>query len=163
VTVNRHQPHVQIVPEDGANRQIAKGFESHQSVRESKLQVLPEARGWGRVLGDFESIHTNELRRFPSRYLILIIDFDNDSGRLALFQSRTPPDLQDRVFVLGTWSEPERLKKDLGSFETMGRLLAEDCLRHTDTTWAHPPLEHNKGELARLREQVRPFLFEEEN
>ena len=51
--------------------------------------------------------------------------------------------------------------KDLSLTATCSSFVAS-C-ETTDTTRSHPHLEHNKGELARLREQVRPFLFEEEN
>jgi len=47
----------------------------------------------------------------------------------------------------------------LGSYETIGRALAEDCREGTDTTWEHGLLRHNSGEIGRLRERVRPILF----
>jgi len=37
--------------------------------------------------------------------------------------------------------------------------MAKDCREDTDTTWGHPLLRHNTGELDRLREHVRPILF----
>jgi hypothetical protein len=63
------------------------------------------------------------------------------------------------VFILGTLTEPEALKRDLGSYETIGLALAQDCRDETDTTWGHDLLRHNAGELERLRETVRPILF----
>ncbi|MSV32542.1 MAG: hypothetical protein EXQ57_08490 [Bryobacterales bacterium] len=157
---NRHRPHLHILPEDDANRQIAKGFASHVSVKDVKMQVLPEAHGWGRVLDEFDATHSRELKKYPNRFLVLLIDFDEDGARRQLVQSRIPADLLERVFVIGVWSEPERLKSQLGSYETIGNALAEDCFRDTNTTWSHSLLEHNTAELVRLREQVRPFLFE---
>ena len=156
---NRHQSHLHILPEDDANRQIAKGFESHGSVRDVKMQVLPEARGWGRVLDEFDATHSNALKKYPNRFLVLLIDFDEDGKRRQLILSKIPADFRERVFVLGVWSEPERLKRQLGSYETIGAALAEDCFRNTTTTWSHPLLQHNTDELVRLREQVHPFLF----
>ena len=88
------------------------------------------------------------------------IDFDEDAKRRQSVQAKIPADLQERVFVIGVWSEPERLKTQIGSYERIGAALAEDCFRDTNTTWSHPLLEHNTAELVRLREQVRPFLFE---
>ncbi len=41
MSVNRHLPHVFVLPEDGANRQLAKGF--HLEVdwtRQRQMQVL---------------------------------------------------------------------------------------------------------------------------
>jgi hypothetical protein len=67
--------------------------------------------------------------------------------------------LANRVFVLGTLTEPEDLKSDLGTYETIGRNMARDCREGTDTTWAHALLQHNLGELNRLRPDIVPILF----
>jgi hypothetical protein len=67
--------------------------------------------------------------------------------------------LRDRVFILGARSEPEALKPDLGSYETIGRALAKDCHEGTDATWGHDLLLHNAIEIDRLRQHVRPILF----
>ena len=127
MSVNRHKMHLHILPEDDANRQIAKAFQAHHAVNFTKTQVLPEARGWNRVVDDFEAVHCSELKRYPNRYLILLIDFDGDSARRQLVQSKIPEDIQGRVFVIGVWIAPESLKRDLGSYETIGTALAEDC------------------------------------
>jgi hypothetical protein len=66
--------------------------------------------------------------------------------------------LKDRVFVLGVWSEPEALKANLGSYETIGMAMAEDCREETDTIWGHDLLRHNASELDRLREHVPDFV-----
>ena len=68
-------------------------------------------------------------------------------------------DLSDRVFILGTLTEPEALKGALGSYEKIGRDLATDCREETDKTWGHKLLRHNTGELDRLRPHARLILF----
>lgn len=158
--VNRYAPHLLVLPEDEANAQIARGFQLHASVNARKLQILNEAGGWLRVLEQFESDHAAELKRLSNRFLILLFDFDKDTNRRPKVEAQIPADLKDRVFLLGAWSEPERLKRDLGSFEAIGEALAEDCFHSTSSFWSHELLEHNKGELVGLRDQVRPFLFE---
>jgi len=70
-----------------------------------------------------------------------------------------PDHLKERVFILGAWSEPEELRQDLGSYETIGLAMARDCRDNTEVTWAHPLLCHNAGELERMRKLVRPILF----
>jgi hypothetical protein len=55
-------------------------------------------------------------------------------------------------------TEPEELKATLGSYETIGMALAQDCREGTDT-WGHALLKHNTAEIERLREHVRPILF----
>ncbi|MBI2687804.1 MAG: hypothetical protein HYX27_15950 [Acidobacteria bacterium] len=159
MSVNRHQDHLQILPEDDANRQIARGFALHQGVGSRRYQVLPEAGGWRHVLEAFEKTHQLELRRLPCRHLVLLIDFDGDTERREYVNGRIPADLRDRVFVLGVWSEPERLKVELGRYEDIGALLAKECHNEGNGTWSHPLLQHNAGELARLRDRARPFLF----
>jgi hypothetical protein len=37
--------------------------------------------------------------------------------------------------------------------------MAQDCRDETGTIWGHELLRHNAGELARLRDHVRPILF----
>lgn len=71
-----------------------------------------------------------------------------------------PGNLTERVFILGAWSDPEALKRaNLGSYEAIGLAMVRDCREDTETTWGHLLLRHNEGELARLREHVRPILF----
>lgn len=93
--------------------------------------------------------------------MVLLIDFDNRwQERLARAKDDIPDSLQDRVFILGTLSEPEDLRKaKLGSYETIGLALATECREGADTVWNHPLLQHNAGEFERLRGAVCPILF----
>jgi hypothetical protein len=159
MSVNRQVPHVLVLPEDDANRQIANGFLLDQSLATRRIQVLEEAGGWQEVLVRFEQDHIFEMDRNSKRFMILLIDFDRRNDRLEKAQNVIPDRLRDRVFILGAWSEPEDLRQDLGSYETVGLKLAKDCRDITDVTWAHDLLSHNAGELDRLRQHVRSFLF----
>jgi len=159
---NRFQPHVLVLPEDDANSQLANGFllDLDQSAL-SRIQVLPEAGGWGAVLDTFESDHIAGMDRFSERYLILLIDFDGKEGRMSDAKQRIPERLSHRVFILGAWTEPEALKRaGLGSYETIGKATAKDCREETDTTWGHDLLRHNASEINRMRQHVRPILFQ---
>jgi hypothetical protein len=160
VSTNNHRPHVLVLAEDDANRQLANGFKLYldQSVH-TRIQVRPEAGGWIKVLERFESDYVPGMNRYPGRFLVLLIDFDGNAGRLNDATNRIPEQLRNRVFILGTLREPEDLKRDLGSYETIGSALAQDCREESDTIWSHPLLQHNSGELARLRHHVRPILF----
>jgi hypothetical protein len=158
--VNRYQPHVLVLPEDDANRQLANGFVLDQYLYTSKIQVLDEVGGWNEVLTRFSSDHKAEMERYAGRYMILLIDFDGREERLEYAKTRIPGHLTERVFILGALSDPEALKRaNLGSYETIGLALARDCRESTDATWSHDLLRHNAGELTRLREHVRPILF----
>ena len=162
MSVNKYDDHLLILPEDEANEKIANGFVLHGDVVDSHVRVLPKAGGWETVVERFEKDHIQTLRKFPKRRIVLLLDFDEKQERREYVETKIPGDLHSRVFLLGVWSQPERLKAALGAkpLEAIRALIAEDCFRGTSTTWAHPLIEHNKGELVGLRDQVRPFLFE---
>ena len=161
MSVNDSLPHVLVLPEDRANLQLATGF--HLQVpwhRQRQMQVLRVAGGRNEVLGVFKSEHEVEMRRCRHRLMVLLIDFDGDTGRLTIAKRKIPADLTDRVFILGAWTEPEALRQaKLGSYETIGSAMAKDCREETDSIWGHELLRHNASELDRLRMHVRPILF----
>jgi len=99
------------------------------------------------------------MEKYLHRFMILLVDLDGKLDRLAYVKSRIPETLKDRVFVLGAFSEPGKLKADLGSYEEIGMKLADDCRNGTQMAWAHSLLQHNEAELARLRSSVCGFLF----
>ncbi|OLE71682.1 MAG: hypothetical protein AUI36_02365 [Cyanobacteria bacterium 13_1_40CM_2_61_4] len=161
MSVNKYQPHVLVLPEDDANRQLATGFHLQVvSARQRQMQVLPVAGGWNEVLNLFESEHAMEMDRCPHRFMVLLIDSDGIEDRLENARVRIPMHLTDRVFILGALSDPEDLRQSTSSsYETIGKAMAEDCREGTDTIWAHDLLRHNALEIDRLRQHVRPILF----
>lgn len=161
MSVNKELPHVFVLPEDDANVRMANGF--HLRVdwnRQRQMQVLKVAGGWNEVLNLFESVHVKEMDRWHHRFMVLLIDFDGHEDRLQNARARIPARLAGRVFILGVLTEPEALKPVLGSYEEIGSDMATDCRAGTNTTWGRDLLRHNASELDRLREQVRPILFQ---
>lgn len=157
MSVNKYLPHVFVLPEDDANRQLANGFDLDIQTRQ--FRVLPEAGGWLRVRDNFISNHVVDMMSNPKRHMVLLVDFDEDADRARNLTAEVPELLHDRVFVLGSYNEPEDLRRaGLGSYEEIGRAMATDCRRGTRTIWAHPHLRHNDGELVRLSSVCR-FLF----
>lgn len=150
MSVNRHLPHVFVLPEDDANRQMANGF--LLAVSSTQIQVLREAGGWASVRDQFESDHIAGMRKFGSRLMVLLVDFDGDPSRHHKIHAAVPDDLTDRVFVLGVETEPEDLKRELGSYESIGRAMGEKCQGGAASIWEHSLLKHNQRELARLNE-----------
>ena len=53
MSVNKYMPHVLVLPEDDANRQLANGFQLDESLATRKMQILEEAGGWQEVLHCF--------------------------------------------------------------------------------------------------------------
>jgi hypothetical protein len=160
VSVNKHLPHVLVLPEDDANRQLANGFlKQIHPTRQRRIQVLPIAGGWTAVLERFLADHVVGMESNAQRFVVLLIDLDCKQERLQDVKGKIPEHLTERVFVLGTLSEPEDLKVDLGPYEVIGSSMAQDCREDTDKVWGHDLLRHNASELARLRQHVRPILF----
>jgi hypothetical protein len=160
VTLNRFRPHLFVLPEDDANRQIANGFCQHLSLRQRVIQVLEPAGGWTKVLQQFSDQHIPELSRYAEERLILPIDFDEKTTRLALFQQDIPESLQERVFVIGSLSDPEDLRRQLEmSFEQIGETLANHCAENNPELWNHDLLTHNNAEIERMTGSIKPFLF----
>jgi hypothetical protein len=160
MSINKHRPHILVLPEDDANRQIANGFLLNLNLNSRAIQVLPEARGWENVVDKFTKDYATIMRQYPHRMMALLIDFDDDEDRLSYVQSQIPEDLIDRVFVMGVLSEPESLRRDIRKdFEGIGEALAKDCSENTNQLWGHNLLKHNKSELDRMILSVKPFLF----
>lgn len=111
-----------MLPEDDANRQVANGFVLVFPTRQ--IQILPEAGGWAQVRDRFTTEHIAGMERYPHRLMVLLVDFDGNANRLQDIQTGIPGNLRQRVFVLGTLTEPEDLTRvGLGSYETIGRGL----------------------------------------
>jgi hypothetical protein len=160
MSVNRYRPHVLVLPEDDANRQIANGFILHPNLNARAIQVLPPSGGWKKVLEEFAKVHVPEMQNVRDRRMVLLMDFDRDEERLVYIQNPIPEALKNRVFVLGVLPEPERLKSDTQmTFEEIGEALANDCSENTNELWGYELLDRNRGELNRLIVSVKPFLF----
>ncbi len=165
MSANKYKSHILVAPEDDANRQIANGFILGPNLKVRAIQVLSVAGGKEKVLDVLKSEHAPEMRKYPKRRLLLHIDFDDryqaTFGRVK--QAIAEAGLDGRIFVLGTLSEPERLKTAVGmkSYEAIGQTLAQECVDNTRGLWSHDLLKHNEPELVRMIELVKPFLFEQ--
>jgi hypothetical protein len=159
---NKFLPHLFVLPEDDANRQIANGFFLALAEGRSQRQfyILEEAGGWNEAVERFCNVYAAEMDKVPARLMVLVIDLDHHLDRIQQVKNRIPEHLRDRVFVLGALDEPESLREDLGSYEKIGLAIARDCSEGTDSVWTHRHLRHNASEVARLRDQIRVFLFQ---
>src|SRR4030042_459386 len=127
MSVNKYPPHVLVLPEDDANRQLARGFLLDESLKGRAIQVLPSPGGWPKVRDEFAGTHLAEMERNVRRHMVLLVDFDENANRREDMNAVIPPTLADRVFVVGVWSEPQDLRKaGLGSLEDVGRQLAKE-------------------------------------
>ncbi|HRI67140.1 MAG TPA: hypothetical protein PK156_23010 [Polyangium sp.] len=156
MSVNREKPHFLILPEDNADERIANGFFLVDEFAKSNCQILPAKKGWSSIRDSFPSDHNSRLKKYPMAIMILLVDFDNheEESRINEVKELVDPAVADRVFVLGAKSEPEELKKALGSYEKIGKALAKDCLEGTANTWSHELLAHNQAEIARMQPHI---------
>ena len=166
---NKYTPHLQVLPEDDANRQFVNGMALNRKLRLRQLQMLPPAGGWLEVLNRLSDPATvQDLVNFGKRHLLLLIDFDQDhQKRWQIYQGKIalrPPGVADRVYLLGCLDEPETFKATCSprrSLEKLGGELSDDCAPLPATNlWQHAHLQHNAAELARLVAQVKPFLYQ---
>ena len=159
--IDRLKPHLLVLPEDDAWRQIVNGFLQEASVNQNSLQVLDLARGWSKAFDSITDFYAVRMRKYPECRIVLLIDFDHDTGRLEKNKNKIPADLSDRVFVIGVLSkEPKDLCKETGmNLEKVGEELAKNCTDNIPGLWDHELLRHNKPELERIILSVKSFLF----
>lgn len=67
MSTNNYKPHLHVLPEDDANRQIANGFLLNPHLNERAIQILPIVGGWKKVLDVFKSVHARELKKYLER------------------------------------------------------------------------------------------------
>lgn len=164
---NKYLDHLQVLPEDDANRQLLNGAQQNLALDSRRIDVLAPAGGWSFVLDSLTQrsvIHG--LESHPRRHLLLLIDFDSQvAARTQLYHRRKltlPAGVADRIYLLGSLETPERLKAacQRQRLERLGLELAEDCEPAAAANlWQHDHLKHNAMELARLVAKVRPFLY----
>jgi hypothetical protein len=161
MSLNKYKPHIYVLPEDDANRQIAIGFLLDPNLDGRAIQILPPLGGWTQVVDTFTNVHAVEMQRYEYRRIVLLIDFDGQyERRFREVRSKIPQELVERVYVLGALSDPEALKNSIKrSFEEIGKDLSQDCVDNTRKVWGHDLLRHNEAELERMISSVKPFLF----
>lgn len=161
MSLNRYKPHILIWYEDDAYRQIVNGFIKNPALNYRAINVPHEPfGGWRNVADELDNLDIYKMSRYTQRHLLLLVDYDNNVGRLNYIQNKIPENLSDRIFILGVLSESEELKRNIRKdFEKIGMALAQDCADNTRSMWAHDLLKHNESELDRMVSLVRPFLF----
>ena len=155
---NKYKPHLFILPEDDANREFANGFLLADRVLQRNIQILKPAGGWLKAVN---SINECGLSQYLERRLLLLIDFDGDAAnRLTQIKAGLNQNIADRVYVVGTASEPEQLRKGIGkSLEEIGLEAAKQCAEEKDDFWKHELLRNNAAELSRLSQHVRGIVI----
>ncbi len=162
--INKELPHLLILPEDDAYRDLANGFVNYDAVADNRIHIAKPAGGWLKLLDVFSQEYESSVRDNRSRHVLLLLDLDGRCGRYSeKVLPKIPEEIRDRVFILSCNDEAENFKKELGGgkFEDFGEKLSKSCREnaYTKSDWLCPQLCHNKNELHRLATAVRSFLF----
>jgi hypothetical protein len=160
MSVNKHRPHVYVLPEDDANRQIANGFLLCCTVNLKAIQVLPIAGGWRKVIDRFQKELLQTMISNSHCHVVLVIDFDGKADRLQAVTETVPLIVRDRVFVIGLLTQPEDVfSAGLPIKEKLGEALANECFQSCHELWNHKLLAHNTNEVKRMSDKLRNILF----
>lgn len=158
--VNKYRPFVCIIPEGDANVKLINGFLQHGSANLLSIEVRTPAGGWKRVLEVFLEEYLPKFVESPNIHVVMIIDFDEADTRRTLFEHSIPSAIRSRVFLIGSWDEPESLKRMFRkSLEEIGNQLSHACLADDLNVWEHPHLIHNLDELKRMMPVIKPIVF----
>jgi hypothetical protein len=164
MSVNKYLPHVWVIPEDDADRQLAEGFLLFDAVAVRTVGIRAPAGGWLKVLDVFETEYISLLRRWKDSHVVMLLDFDGHPERREILEARIPEELKPRVFTIGSGENPEVLRQAFQTtLERIGTLLAEECYSENYNRWTHPLLLHNDVDLQRLRLTVRKFVFQRQD
>ena len=160
MSLNRYSPHLIILTEDDANRQIVNGFLQDTRIMHRRVQAMPPAGGWLKVQDQFREDYKQAMYSLQHRHMLLVFDCDGDTSRIETLLQAVPNDLRERVFVLGTFRTPEALAGKMNmTREEIGGRLASECAEGKNEQWSNEHLRHNQAELERLNKKVVPFLI----
>lgn len=162
MAVNKHIPHLYVIPEDDANRQMAVGFEKDYRVRGNAFQVVAPAGGWRKAIDKLKTQYFELLELNVKSHVLVLIDCEGDADRISNAMAEVPIQIKDRVFIIGTLSEPEVLKASLKTpIEKIGEMVVEDCFDSTHKIWMHDQLKHNAPEVSRLKTTLFKIVFQD--
>ena len=158
--MNKYADHLLIIPEDDASSDLARGFQMAVPRGLNAMKVERAAGGWSSARVALSNL-VPSIKSLPKRHVLVLVDFDGNVTRRETVLSVVPDELRSRVYLIGPWTEPERLQTALGhrSRESIGKALASECSNVQQGLWEHELLRHNAQELVRLRGQVLPFLI----
>ncbi len=157
--LNKHKPGLYVIPEDDADRQIANGFLEDFRVQNA-FQVMPPAQGREKVLSQIIEVYVPILQKYKQLKVIGVLDFDGRKDRYEQKLQEIPNGVRERVFLLGTLNNPEKLKASAGlHFESLGEKLAQECCDANFELWNNEQLVFLKDEVLRAKEELWTVLF----
>lgn len=161
MSANKERNHWIVLPEDDAYRQLANGFLGGIAPeRQRQIQVMAPAGGWLKAVELVGRNYVTSMRRYERRHLVLLIDFDGSPSRFMDASKNVPPEIAERVFIIGSFKEAEHLRNSMKlPYETIGRRAADSCERDIPDFWKDDLLQHNMPEVQRIQDRFRQALF----
>lgn len=157
--VNKFKPHLFIVPEDDADRQIAVGFQMHLEAN-GRMQIVDVAGGWLKVVNVIKDEYVPLLNNNPNTHVLGIIDCDKDADRIAEQLKTFPAGIRNRIFLLGVNENPQEFKRSTKMhFAQIGEKLADECYKDELDLWNHEMLSYSSIEALRAKNALRELVF----
>lgn len=112
MSANNYKPHLKVLCEDKINQDMMRGFAMGVFNASQHIDIIQDVAGGchkAKIL--LENIWVDKLLKYPTMFLLIIIDFDKDISRITYMRENLPEELKDRVFILGCFDEPEKFKQ----------------------------------------------------
>jgi hypothetical protein len=152
--------------EDQANLNLLNGFVNYWGISDSAVLITPTCNGGKKVWKKFEREYISSMNEYPERLILMLLDFDESVDnfnrtpiKFQKAQETIPPSLKDRVFILGSWKEPEDLKRSLQKkYEEIGSDIAKECVdgkgSSNSSIWNNEFLRYNIPEIQRMKQKL---------
>ncbi len=100
MSVNEYRPHIFVLPEDDANRELANGFSLYDDLSNPRqIKVMPNAGGWTNVCDKFVKEYIKKMNQNSNTHLVLLVDFDQCADRLDRIMEEIPVELSSTFAV----------------------------------------------------------------
>ncbi|MDO4223899.1 MAG: hypothetical protein Q4D05_07730 [Acinetobacter sp.] len=157
MSVNRYQNYLMVLFEDNAYKDLFLGFDF---AWHKQIELKPVYQGFDDVylqLTYHNSLICKELAKYPTAYVLALIDGDLDSQSESKIEQlkNALTQYQDRIFIIGSKYEAEHIKRAIieqGKWKTVGQKLGQSCKNEACALWQNEMLAHNQAEITRLKQ-----------
>ena len=162
---------VVVYPEDAATKDLAVALTESKcgSVFKQNKTITVKRPCGGKDNAVETALKNCDLKRFPNRRIIILIDFDKCNTTLAKIKQKIPPEYVGKFFILGWTGEIEDLKSEVGcagtGFNRLAERLVDDCFPQCHGVWKrgefaqmHESACGSKSECERLSEEILPLI-----
>ena len=163
---------VVVYPEDGATRDLAIALTAAKcgSVFKQDKTITVRRPCGGKEYAVEAAIENCNLKNFPNRRIIILIDFDKCNTSLSRVKQKIPPEHAGKFYILGWSGKIEDLKSEVrcagAGFNKLAAKLVDDCLPHCHGVWERDEFAQmresahgSKSECERLVDEILPLIL----